>query len=134
MSVSDEKDKGFDLDLLEDAEPSALPIGPSGPLASAFDTGKDPEAATDANMICLRGPCRFLVAIITKFETTNELEHPVRQHNRWCSVIQGDAIELTEMTVFDCNKWDPENPDSDEEGRRQNRRELYQIRKVKKNG
>ncbi len=125
MPLTTGKDKGFDLDPLADEEPGPLPITQNGPTHAAYPQNDPLEQVTPANMPCLRGPCRYYVQIVTKAEIQNKLDQPVKQQNRYCTVIPGDAIELTDLTVYECNKWDPEDSVMAEVEDREHRREYY---------
>ena len=83
-------------------------------------------AATPANFVCLRGPCRHYWELETWMASGNPAEtfgpdglrDPVtgrplrapRQINRTCLVHPGTETELTEDCVSNCSRWDPLSP------------------------
>ena len=98
-------------DKLQDEEPSPLPIGPDGAptLAQPVLLDKIPEATVDT-LICLRGPCKHYVQLTTMADVVQGIaDHTLKQIERFCAVIQGDAIDLTDQCVFDCSHWHPED-------------------------
>lgn len=87
-----------------------------------------PEATPDT-MICLRGPCTHYIEMISKFKHGNTpgtlAEGEGKQCNRFCKVIPGESVELTDELVTACTHWDPVDPKSDESLDRQERRSAY---------
>lgn len=118
MITDDEITEDFDeqtedpLDTLlaEDTQP-APPMGPDGSFMPQLPVELEPIAeATPENMICLRGPCRFYLEMDTNFQAGNTrgtLERKPIQRNRFCRVIPGDSIPLTDEVVSACSEWDP---------------------------
>lgn len=86
-----------------------------------------PEASPD-NMICLRGPCKNYIEIVSRFNAGNTkgtLDHMPKQINRFCKVIPGTDIDLTDEVVKDCSEWDPLLPEDNLVKERDSRRQAY---------
>jgi hypothetical protein len=118
------------------------PIAPDGGIAPGYGVGLAPAvpAATPANFVCLRGPCRHYWEVHTFMASGNpsatwgedglkdEAGQPIRQPrqiNRSCLSAPGSEMELTDDTVYFCNRWDPMTP------RELRRREKPQQRHLK---
>lgn len=114
------------IDQYADFEPAALVVGPDGaPVLGALGNPPPIPAATPANFVCLRGPCRHYWEFTSymssgnpagtwgddglKDDAGNHIREP-RQINRVCLAHPGTETELTEDCVFDCNRWDPLTP------------------------
>lgn len=125
MSITTGKDKGISLDPFDGEELEPLPI--------AADHGLTPvpppppiQPLSHESFVCVRGPCRNYVELTTKGELEDRhLQAPVRQVNRFCRVIEGDAIDLTDMAVYECNRWDPESETDDDVAMRKERISEY---------
>lgn len=126
----DEDDKRkVPAEQYKDIAPAPMPpIAPDGGIAPGYGIGQAPAvpAATPANFVCLRGPCRHYWEVHTFMASGNpadtwDPEHglkdadgnPVRQPrqiNRSCLSAPGNEMELTEDTVYFCNRWSPLSP------------------------
>jgi hypothetical protein len=109
----------------KDISPAPMPpIAPDGGIAPGYGIGLAPAvpAATPTNFVCLRGPCRHYWEVHTFMASGNPAEtwgedglkdehgKPIRQPrqiNRSCLSAAGNEMELTEDTVYFCNRWDP---------------------------
>jgi hypothetical protein len=79
-----------------------LALAPSEPTPPA-----DPE-----HFVCLRGPCRHYTEIVSLSDAESKIPGFVTtQINRYCGVVRGVIIDLTEDNVFSCSRWDPEEAD-----------------------
>ena len=125
MEKSDDEGKRkAPIDQYKDVELGGLPpIAPDGGFVPG-PIGVPPAvpAATPENFVCLRGPCRHYWEIETFMASGNPIEtwgpdglkdpdgNPLRiprQINRSCLAHPGTETELTEDTVYNCNRWDP---------------------------
>lgn len=105
----------------------AIPMGPGlVPQIGPVGQSKGPPAATPATFICLRGPCRHYWELETYFDAGNPEStwdpeiglkdadgKPVpkpNQHTRTCLAHVGTETELTDDTVYNCNRWSPLTP------------------------
>lgn len=117
--------------------PSPLPVGPDGQPKAIGPVGlPDPlPPATPDNWVCLRGPCRHYMHVVSAGEIGNPAgsfdkdnggpgEAP-RQHYHWCTAITGQYTDMGEDLVFDCNRWDPIDEDAPEILGRERRRSKY---------
>jgi hypothetical protein len=127
----------------KDIAPAPMPpIAPDGGIEPGYGIGLAPAvpAATPATFVCLRGPCRHYWEVHTFMASGNPAEtwgedglkdgegRPIRQPrqiNRSCLSAAGNEMELTEDTVYFCNRWDPLTP------RELRRREKPQQRYLK---
>ena len=127
--ADDEDDKSrTPIEQYKDVELGGLPpIAPDGGFAPG-PVGMPPgvDAATPANFMCLRGPCRHYWQIETFMASGNPKEtwgpdglkdpdtglplRVPRQISRSCVANPGHETELTEDCVYDCNRWDPLSP------------------------
>lgn len=110
----DKESKGLG-DRYQDIQPSPGPVpGPDGmpTMPTGFLGSPDPiPAATPENFLCLRGPCRFYLEFHSMADVeVRGLDHAPKQINRYCTVIQGDSVELTDECITACNAWDPMQP------------------------
>jgi hypothetical protein len=125
----DEDDKHKSpIDQYKDVELGGLPaIAPDGGfMPGPLGVPPSVPAATPADFVCLRGPCRHYWQLETfmasgnpsdtwgegglvDVETGKPLRIP-RQINRSCLAHPGTETELTEDCVYSCNKWDPLTP------------------------
>lgn len=114
------------LDALLAAEPSQLPVGPSGGFAPQVGYAEEPiPPAIPETFMCLR-QCRYYMEAQTGFPAGNpkgSFSRPVRQITRYCIKTPGNPVDLTDENVFECNQWDPE--DSELVKLRAARREEY---------
>lgn len=55
--------------------------------------------------VCLRGPCQHYVETLEPAAVHNP-EEGLMARNRTCLLLKSD---LTEGTVLDCNRWEPQN-------------------------
>lgn len=84
--------------------------GPGGFMPSLPLVPEPIPPATPETMVCLRGPCKYYVEIVSMFQhgnTKGTLERAPRQQNRFCRAIEGTDIDLTDELVFECNTWEP---------------------------
>lgn len=98
--------------ILAEELPPAMPPSPGTQFSPAPIQPEPIPEATPENMICLRD-CRHYVELITNFQAGNAkgtLQHVPRQTNRFCKVIEGSDIDLTDELVSVCNQWDPIDP------------------------
>ena len=93
-------------------EPGPLPpLAPDGGLPHLpLDPPPPLPKATPEEFVCLRGPCCHYVEMVSPAGVEVKVEgyEPV-QVNRYCRVIPGVYLDLTEDSVFSCNRWDPED-------------------------
>ncbi len=129
--MTDQADKHRSpTDAYKDFEPGPLPaIAPDGGFVPSAGPIGLPAAIPPAHpdsFICLRGPCRYYWQLETFLESGNPKEtwdpeiglkdehgEPIRmprQITRTCLAHPGTTQELTEDTVFSCNRFDPLSP------------------------
>ncbi len=135
MEKTESEDKYLSLsaDRFSEFEPSAVPIAPDGGIAPGYGADQIPAPlpAEAKTFICLRGPCRFYWQTQSEFpygnpEGTFEPGKEPRSISRACLTHPGVHMDLTEDTVYDCNRWDPlEQRELDGLAER---RDLYNIR------
>lgn len=110
-----------------DVELGPIPMGPGAtPLLPPVGVAAGPPPATPATFMCLRGPCRHYWELKTFFDSGNPdstwdpeigikdaegkpIAKP-RQVTRTCLAHPGTETEITDDTVFDCNRWSPLSP------------------------
>lgn len=126
MSTDDDDKHRTPLDQYKDVELGGLPpLAPDGGFVAQGPIGQAPAvpAATPQSFICLRGPCRHYWQLETFMASGNPIDtwgpdglkdpetgKPLRiprQINRSCLAHTGTETELTEDTVYNCNRWDP---------------------------
>ena len=124
----------------------AIPIAPDGGIVPGYGSVAPAPQAPESAWICKRGPCRHFWHLSSEFPAGNPestwegLTDPLtgapvpkpKQHSYSCLVQLGYEMDLTEDTVFDCNRWDPIDPDDREIVERGRRRDLYKIRLARK--
>lgn len=103
------------------ADPNCLPnIGPP-PLIGASDyIDVQPPPIDTSNLVCLRGPCRYLWRMETRFDAMNNVPELLpdgvevaRIERRLCTYIVGDPDpDITEERIYECNQWDPVDPEA----------------------
>lgn len=122
-----------------DVDLGGVSMSPNGALVGIGQPSAAP-AATPATFICLRGPCRHYWELESFIETGNPkgtfgpnglkdaegraIREP-RQISRSCTNAVPET-ELTEGTIFDCNRWDPLLPD-DTKARSKRIEKFYKI-------
>jgi len=82
--------------------------------------------ATEANMICLRGPCKHYWETVQYFDNMNRemaAGFEPRIRNSFC-LLANESTVLTDSLVYECNHWDPQS--AAEKADRKQRRENYQ--------
>lgn len=127
-TVHEDPDKrAVPSERLADEEPGPLPpMAPDGGIMPMpLDLPPPLPKAVPEEFVCLRGPCRHYVELTSLAEVEVKVEgwQPV-QKNRYCRVLQGAYLDLTEDSVFECNRWDPPRTrDPYEEDREQRQKE-----------
>lgn len=129
MEVVEEEDKRVvPSERLANEEPGALPPpAPDGGIPPMpLDLPPPIPPASPEEFVCLRGPCRHYIELESLAEVEVKIEgyQPV-QKNRYCRVIPGVYLDLTEDSVFGCNRWDPEESDAGLAQRRKNYLDLH---------
>ena len=112
-SHNDEEKIVSPKDRYADEEVSPLPplakdggVMPIMPLSAP----KPLPVASPQNFICLRGPCAHYVELNSIAEVELKADYQPVQINRYCRVVPGVLLDITEDCVFTCNRWDPEDP------------------------
>lgn len=106
-----EDDRVDPFDSLLEEEGQVGVFSPQGVLADPIGPEDPIPEATEANMICLRGPCRHYVEITKRFKAGNRgMDRQFRQATRFCNVLTSEWIDLTDEAVFDCSRWEPMTP------------------------
>lgn len=114
------------IDQYEGIEMPLLSVGANGtPNAGLVGQAAPIPPASPDTFVCLRGPCRHYWELVTFMASGNPAEtwgpdglkdddgNPIRmprQINRTCLAHPGTETELTEDTVYACNRWDPLTP------------------------
>lgn len=117
------------------------PMAPDGGFAPsiAAEPAPIPEASIETS-ICLCGPCRHYIEMVSWFPSGNTEGSPgydARELVRYCDRLRSAHISLSEELVFTCNAWDPID-EQEVEKRAKLQDKLTQIRAqhkgVKENG
>lgn len=92
----------------DDFEPGGLPPGGGGDMGAP---GPPPPDPTLDEVLCLKGPCRFLWSFQTDFRHGNpEGTFPKGQeprHNRNICLRGSEEMDLAGAAVYRCNKYKP---------------------------
>ena len=136
--ASEDEDPIELLDQLMAADPAPLPpVAPDGGFSPqiAGEPAPIPEA-TVQTCICMAGPCRWYMQLLTFFPSGNTEGSPgydARQWVRYCDVLRSAHISLAEELVYECNRWEPIS-DVEKKRRAGAAKKLVQIRKNFKKG
>lgn len=113
MNVPPKADPPISLgDYAPDFSPAPLAIGPDGGIMPGIDVGAPVPEATASEWVCLRGPCRNFLTLTGSFDAHNQ--NPTggtfKRRYYYCTAIVGTYIEMDDDVVYDCNRWEPEDP------------------------
>ncbi len=112
-------------------EPAPLPpIGPDG--APIIPPPVPMTVLSDADWLCLRGPCRNYHRMVLSMDAAQPLDgtegDDFRKTIHTCYPAPGIEMPLNEHVVYECSRWDPEDPRSSELVQIRLRREDYEQR------
>lgn len=114
--------------FLDDEGESAGAAPPGAFIPQSLYQEPIPEA-NEENLVCLRGPCRYYMEVVQRFEAGNTqgtLESDPKLTNRFCRMPNLSDIDLTDSCVYRCTSWDPIDSNESEYVARELRRKNYQ--------
>jgi hypothetical protein len=123
MRIGDDEEDTGKHALVPAEQLSNLEPGPLPPLAP--DGGFVPAPATPppkslpsipAHHVCLRGPCRYYMEFDSGADVESVSDVPDYvpiQRNRLCTAVAGIEIDLGEVAILRCSRWEPESPSHD---------------------
>jgi len=114
----DGEDLAHAMDEMLKVQPAPAAFSPMPGAEGVGMPAPIPEA-TPVNMACLRGPCRHYWEVEQFHESSNPADTPGLKNRRIirACICGPRETDITDETVYSCNKWDPE-VDSDRDDRR----------------
>lgn len=129
----DERPRRVASSLQDEFQPAHVAVGGDGAM---MVTGTPPPLQLrDEDWICTRGPCRHFMHVVTNLDAQGPLDGSagaeVRQSVYSCFPAPGREMELSgDSIIYDCNLWDPRDPDSPAERALEARRAAYHAREL----
>lgn len=114
------------LDRILSGSGSPMAFGPNGPMQDVIGPEYVPPLPTPDNCVCLRD-CKYLWTLIQAFpagNTADSLPSDPKYRTRTCLANPHAPTEIPDV-VYECSHWEPINPESPEEQRREAAREKY---------
>jgi hypothetical protein len=119
-------------DYAPEFAPAPLAIAPDGGIAPGIAAagGATLPRATPQEWVCLRGPCQNFLTLQGSFDSQNTKAsgEGFKRRYYYCTAIHGSYIELEDEVIYDCNRWDPEDPSEPDVYARDLRRQAFFAR------